>query len=228
MIREDGGITWGSIGRCMAEASEEGPPLENDSEERGGGGGCLEGGAVWGEPWMFLRYRSSAWMERIVQDKDGMRVRWNVFVTKTYWRKSSRREPLLLQVATLTFHRFLSCLKWFPSPCIFYYCWPTKVMSYIQQPSYLTKRQPVTILNMHWSPFEAAVQTWYSGDRTLYKQINCCIWINLKERSLLITQNSSVGDGRHCLVVLQVSLGLSHPHAVAQSTHTHRLKTAIL
>lgn len=33
------------MGRCMAEASEE-PPLENGSEERGGRGGCLGGGAV--------------------------------------------------------------------------------------------------------------------------------------------------------------------------------------
>lgn len=29
-------------------------------------------------------------------------------------------------------------------------------------------------------------------------------------------------------VPLRVSLGLSHPHAVAQSTHTHRVDTATL
>lgn len=34
------------MGRCMAEASEEELPLENGSEERGGRGGCLGGGAV--------------------------------------------------------------------------------------------------------------------------------------------------------------------------------------
>ena len=40
------GFTWGSMGRCMAEASAEEPPLEKGSEERGGRGGCLGGGAV--------------------------------------------------------------------------------------------------------------------------------------------------------------------------------------
>lgn len=63
-----GGVTWGSMGRCMAEASEE-LPLENGSEERGGRGGCLGGGAIWGEPWMFLRYRSSAWDEGLYRTK---------------------------------------------------------------------------------------------------------------------------------------------------------------
>lgn len=44
--RLKGGVTCGSMGRCMADASEEGPPLEKGSEERGGRGGCLGGGAV--------------------------------------------------------------------------------------------------------------------------------------------------------------------------------------
>lgn len=56
MEREKGGMdergfTCGSMGRCMAGGtdSEEEPPLEKGSE-RGGTGGCLVGGAVWGEP----------------------------------------------------------------------------------------------------------------------------------------------------------------------------------
>lgn len=43
-MKEKDGITWGSMGRCMA--SEEEPPLEKGSEDRGGRGGSLGGGAV--------------------------------------------------------------------------------------------------------------------------------------------------------------------------------------
>lgn len=52
-------------------------------------------------------------------------------------------------------------------------------------------------------------------------QTNTSLNLNNKrrERSLLMTRNRSVDDGRHCLGVLHVSLGLSHPHAMAQSTH---------
>lgn len=76
MEREKGGMdergfTCGSMGRCMAGGTDsEEPPLEKGSE-RGGTGGCLVGGAVWGEPWMFFRKRSSAWECRTDrQDKD--------------------------------------------------------------------------------------------------------------------------------------------------------------
>lgn len=34
------------MGRCMAATSEEEPPLEKGSEERGGRGGCFGGGAL--------------------------------------------------------------------------------------------------------------------------------------------------------------------------------------
>lgn len=56
-------------------------------------------------------------------------------------------------------------------------------------------------------------------------QTNTSLKLNLNDKLwkslLLMTRNNLVFDGRHCLGVLHVSLGLSHPHATARSTQKH-------